>query len=299
MVKLDGSGQNFTAECFGISQSTVSRIVRRYERWEAHAAAREDGRLDPAERLRSQRWLAFERNEAMLASCLRLAGEMERCKELSKSVTRHPRSYPSAETEVRNESWVLDRVGMAARFLRLAFRINMEQVKLAGAEPAPLPEPLTEEELAEQEAQAEEERAEIAAVRERSNQNIEATQRSIMDELEVARYQAEQARRDAAAAREEAAAARQEAEAARREADEARLLAPGHWPLSPGSQEPGAGSEDVALVLHKMHNLHTPGDENSGASAEPAGVYAAKATDEENLEICMHNQQGGSDPRSG
>jgi hypothetical protein len=180
MVKLDGSGQDFAAQCFGIHQSTVSRIVRRYERWEAHAAAREDGRLDPAERLRSLRWLAFERNEAMLTSCLRLAGEVERCKELSKSVTHYPQSYPTAETEVRNESWVLDRVGMAARFLRLAFRINMEQVKLAGVEPPPLPEPLTEEELAPRSPHAPPRPAPPAPVRERSKQNIEDAERSIM-----------------------------------------------------------------------------------------------------------------------
>jgi len=172
-VKLDGKGQEFVAQCFGIDQSTVSRIVRRYERWEAHAAARDDGRLDPAERLRSQRWLAFERNEAMLTSCLRLAGEMDGWKDVSKSVTRHPLNQPAQESDVRTEWSAVDRTGMAARFLRLAFRINMEQVKLAETEPAPLPAPLTEEEVAEQEVLAAEERAEIVAVRERSNQNLE------------------------------------------------------------------------------------------------------------------------------
>ena len=323
VVKLDGSGQDFAAQCFGISQSTVSRIVRRYERWEAHAAAREDGRLDPAERLRSLHWLAFERNEAMVASCLRLAGEVERCKELSKSVTQYPQRYPTAETEVCNESWVLDRVGMAARFLRLAFRINMEQVKLAGAEPPPLPEPLTEEEVAEQEAQAAEERAEIAAVRQRSKQNIEDTERSIMDQLESARYEAKQARQEAAAAREEAEAARQEAETARREAEEARSETTAESrPLTPSGassgEDAGLGSDsklhgevecDAApsrregatggVTVHKMHNLHTAGDANLAASAEPAGVYPSPATEEENFGICIHNQPRGPDPRSG
>jgi len=238
-------------------------------------------------------WLAFERNEAMLASCLRLAGEVERCKELSKSVTHYPQSYPTSETEVRNESWVLDRVGMAARFLRLAFRINMEQVKLAGAEPPPLPEPLTEEEVAEQEAQAAEERAEIAAVRQRSKQNIEDTERSIMDQLESARYEAKQARQEAAAAREEAEEARREAEEARREAE--ATLAQGT-----GDREQETGDREQAKVtVHKMHNLHTAGDANSDLSTEPARVYASPATAEENFGICMHNQPRGPDPRSG
>ena len=76
---------------------------------------------------------------------------------------------------------------------------------------------------------------------------------------------------------------------------DARLLAPdsratvarGQEPAA-GSQDPGAGSEDAALVLHKMHNLHTPGDANSGASAEPAGVYVAKASADKIFAECMH-----------
>ena len=282
MVRLDGSGQDFVAECFGIHQSTVSRIVRRYERWEAHAEERDDGRLDPAERLRSQRWLASERNEAMLTSCLRLAGEMERCKELSKSVTRYPLRHPNQETEVRNESAVLDRTGMAARFLRLAFRINMEQVKLAEADPAPLPKPLTEEELDQQEAQAAEERAEIAAVRQQSKQEIENTERSIMDQLESARYEAEQARHDVAAAREDADEARRQL---------ACMSATAGLPS--GASSTGGPDADVSQqmdepIMHPVHNLHTTGDANSGVSAEPAGVYATKAAADKNLESCMH-----------
>jgi multidrug efflux pump subunit AcrA (membrane-fusion protein) len=170
----------------------------------------------------------------------------------------------------------------------------MEQVKLAGVEPAPLPEPLTEEELAQQEAEVAEERAEIAAVRERSNQNIEEEQRSIMDQLEAARYQAEQARLEAAAAREEAEAARQEADAARqeagaarREADEARAAAGGQREDSDdGSDSRGTGANE-----HKMHNLHTPGEAKSGASAEPVGVYVAKAPTEKICGGCMHTSQ--------
>jgi hypothetical protein len=282
MVKLDGSGQDFVAECFGIHQSTVSRIVRRYERWEAHAAARDGGRLDPAERLRSQRWLAFERNEAMLTSCLRLAGEMDGWKDVSKSVTRHPLNHPTQESDVRTEWSAVDRTGMAARFLRLAFRINMEQVKLAEAEPAPLPEPLTEEEVAEQEAHAAEEHAQIVAVRGRGKQETQATQVSIMDQLEAARYEAAQARRDAAAAREEAKEARRQ------------LVLAGATAGLPSSAGNTSGPDTDAKEqadeqsMHKMHNLHPPSDANSDISAEPAGVYATKVTADKKLESCMH-----------
>src|SRR5262245_36394582 len=80
-VKMQGKTQDEVARLFNINQSTVSRIIHRYERWQAHAKAREDGRLDRTERLRAQRWLTYERNELILASCLRIAHEMERSEE--------------------------------------------------------------------------------------------------------------------------------------------------------------------------------------------------------------------------
>src|SRR5438094_1890013 len=152
-VKMQGKTQSEVAGMFGIDQSTVSRIIQRYERWQAHAKDRENGRLDRSERLRAQRWLTYERNELIMASCLRIAHEMERFIELSKSTIHRPTSNPSNETEIRTESTMIDRSGVAARFLRLACRINMDQLKLAalfareGEAPA---EPLTDEELAEQ-----------------------------------------------------------------------------------------------------------------------------------------------------
>ena len=56
-VKMQGKTQAEVASMFGINQSTVSRILQRVERWQAHAKARENGRLDPKERLRAQRLL--------------------------------------------------------------------------------------------------------------------------------------------------------------------------------------------------------------------------------------------------
>src|SRR5262245_36608065 len=71
-VKMEGKSQSWVARAFDISQATVSRIVQRYERWQAHLKERENGRLDPTERVRAQRWLTFERNELILGSCLRI-----------------------------------------------------------------------------------------------------------------------------------------------------------------------------------------------------------------------------------
>jgi len=146
-VKLKGHSQDWVATQLGISQSTVSRVVQRYERWQAHAKEREGGRLDHAERLRAQRWLTFERNEALLASCLRIANEMEGFTDVSKSTIRRGQSLTD-EREVCTQHSTIDRSGIAARFLRLAFRINMEQLKLAELDPPPAPQPLTEDQLA-------------------------------------------------------------------------------------------------------------------------------------------------------
>src|SRR6478609_10781674 len=89
-VKFEGYTQKQVASMLRIHQSTVSRVIQRYERWQAHMKAREGGRLDAQERLRAQRWLTYERNELILASCFRIAEEVERSTELSKTTIRRP-----------------------------------------------------------------------------------------------------------------------------------------------------------------------------------------------------------------
>ena len=169
-VKFDGQTQAWAARQLGISQPTVSRMVERYERWQAHARERENGRLDAAERRRAQRWLTYERNEVLLASALRIASEMEGFADVSKSVVSRPLSKPGEERQVRTETAVLDRHGIAARFLRLAFRINMEQLKLVEQEAAPLPAALTAEQMAEEERLDALVAAELAEARRRGDE---------------------------------------------------------------------------------------------------------------------------------
>ncbi len=161
-VKMQGKTQLEVASMLNISQSTVSRIVQRYERWQAHAKEREGGRLDHAERLRAQRWLTFERNELILSSCLRIAHDLEGSIDTSKSTTLHHASQPSKEIEVRTHHACIDRTGMVARFLRLAFRINMEQLKLSQLDPLPPAPPLTPQELDDDDLQATADAAELA-----------------------------------------------------------------------------------------------------------------------------------------
>src|SRR5436190_16198884 len=171
-VKMQGKTQSEVARMFSIDQSTVSRIIQRYERWQAHAKDRENGRLDRSERLRAQRWLTYERNELILASCLRIAHEMEGFTELSKSTICRPIDQPSKQSEVRTEDRVIDRHGVAARFLRLAWRINMDQLKLAALIDPPSAAPLTDEELADEARQAALDAAEIAAARQQADDSV-------------------------------------------------------------------------------------------------------------------------------
>ena len=151
-IKFEGYTQSQVAQMLRISQPTVSRVIQRYERWQAHMKNREGGRLDARERLRAQRWLTYERNELILASCLRIADEMERSTELSKTTIRRPIDEMQPR-ELRTEQRVVDRHGVASRFLRLAFRVNMEQLKLTdliARDDDAAAEPLSEDELAEE-----------------------------------------------------------------------------------------------------------------------------------------------------
>jgi transposase len=180
LVKFDGMKQVHAAADFGISQATVSRIIDRYERWQAHADPREGGRLDPAERRRAQRWLTYERNERILASALRIADRMEGVTESRKTIRTKPLSEWHKEgTEIRSEEQSVDQHGVAARFLRLAFRVNMEQLKLVEQDPPPLPEPLTASELAEEERRDAAVEEEIRVRQQREAESAAAEQEQI------------------------------------------------------------------------------------------------------------------------
>src|SRR5213079_597152 len=119
----------------------------------------------------AQRWLTYERNELIVASCMRIAKEMEGFTELSKSTVSRPIDNPCRKSEVRTEGRTIDRHGVAERFLRLAHRINMDQLKLAALivrEGEALADPLTDEELAAEARQAAADAAEIAAARQQA-----------------------------------------------------------------------------------------------------------------------------------
>src|SRR5439155_17418855 len=139
------------------------RIIQRYERWQAHAKERENGRLDHAERLRAQRWLTYERNELIVASCMRIANELEGSIDTSRSTIHRVASDPSRDIDVRTHHACIDRTGLCSRFLRLPHRSNMENLKLAPLDPPPPPEPLSPAELAAGAGQAAADAAQRAA----------------------------------------------------------------------------------------------------------------------------------------
>lgn len=259
-VKFEGKRQSWVASALRISQSTVSRILERYEKWLAHGRVGAAG-LSEAERQRSQRWLTYERNELILASCLRIAGDMEGCRDVSRSVVTRPMGEPAGETEVRTTHESIDRSGIAARFLRLAFQINMQQLKIVEKEPLPPLPPLDEEELARQEEEAAVDTADIESVRVK------------IDEQEAIRQRVD-AQVDQALA----------AEVARRMQALEEEAADTAASTSGGGADSAASRERVpepagGLKLHNLHNVITA---KSVASDRPTTTYVAISPGEKN-----------------
>ncbi len=142
-VKFDGHKQSWVADQLELNQSTVSRILDRYERWIAHGGPAQQGALNRDERLRAQVWLTYERNESIIASCMRLAGEMERMSDTTRSTTKHYCSEPSREIEVKTENSIRDNTAKAHRYLSLAHRVGKHQIELLEKHDLPALEPFT------------------------------------------------------------------------------------------------------------------------------------------------------------
>jgi hypothetical protein len=302
-VKMEGKTQDWVATQLEISQATVSRVVQRYERWQAHAREREGGRLDHSERLRAQRWLTFERNELLLSSCLRIAQEMEGFTDVSKSTIRRAAGN-SREGEVSTQHATIDRSGVAARFLRLAFRINMEQLKLAELDPPPLAAPLSAEEIAEQDREAAAAAEEIAEAQRREGQPSGEDSRPLLPEGILNRQAAHCAERPCAPSDPipETGSARQ-AEPTNGQANSRPLLPEGtlnrqaahcaERPCAPSDAiqetgsarqaEPTNGQDEPAAApasLHNVHNLHDAQTaEIAVTHAEPCGCLSQPCSD--------------------
>jgi transposase len=142
-VTLQGKTQSEVAHMLKLSQPTVSRIVQRYRRWLGHAGPGVDGSLASDERRAVQRRLTYERNEWLLAGAMRLARDLEGFTDATQSTVRTRKDQPAAKDDVTTVYKSIDRSGEVCRFLRLAFRINMEQLRLVEQDSAEPLKPLT------------------------------------------------------------------------------------------------------------------------------------------------------------
>lgn len=148
-VKFEGKAQGWVAEQLGLHQSTVSRMVEKYERWIARGGPGRQGGLTHDERVRAQRWLTYERNEWIIATAMRMAAELELPMDTTKSTISHPAAKPSQESEIRTQHLTIDSRGSVARYLRIVHRVSMDNLKLVELEPLPDLEPLTIEDVGE------------------------------------------------------------------------------------------------------------------------------------------------------
>jgi hypothetical protein len=282
-VRFEGKTQISAADGKRISQPTVSRIVKRVERWKAHAADRADGDLDQAERLRVQRWLTFERNELMLASMLRIAREIEGFTEVSSSVIQRPVGEPQRANEIRTTSSVLDRTGQVARFVRLAYRINMDQYKLAKEEAAPRPAPLSAEDVATEREAADQAEREFAEDRERVRQENERSAARIRQELAEERAASERVLAERKATQESDAAWADDPAAQAYEAEIDAAIQAGEAPPNLAVAEKNEDDRAIAgptlqgeAIIHEVNNVNTPAAAKTAVTSDPPCTCAAE-----------------------
>ena len=171
---------------------------------------------------------------------------------------------PTAE-QISSSDVQLDSCGVASRFLRLAFRINMEQLKLTKEEELPELPPLSAEELEEEELAAAAASEELRAAIQKTKDDFDENHRRDMEYLaEVERLKAQEEAERAELARElrsqESGDRSQESGAS------------GQEPVA-RNQEPEDHGEPAAAV-HNVHNLHKENGHASAASADEDCSYA-------------------------
>jgi hypothetical protein len=257
---------------------------------------------------------------------------MEGFTDVSTSVTTHPLHDPAQESQVRRESKVIDRHGLAARFLRIVHRVNMDQQKFVELEPLPKPEPLSQEDIAR-------EAAEAAADREEKRQKLEASEAhnsqcrrkdvQVLGDAEALRQFDEEVAEEAArrAAEHEAERAAEEAAqwAEEKVEDVPRLAVVGSaGPAEPESAEEGpfrcAGSPQVEPSdtstteysvlstceegsqaqtraqrsgMHELHKMHISGGEKSAATSVAAEACVENGPPEDYCEASCIAPAGG------
>jgi hypothetical protein len=147
-VKSDGQSQSEVAARLKINQSTVSRIVERFELWIAHGGPEQEGALNHEERRRAPRRLTYERNEWVIATAMRLTNQLQLFHEETSRSFAGPNALPDPERQVKTQVRTVDRTALAARYLSLVHQVNMDQHRLCSQDDELPPlMPLTEDDI--------------------------------------------------------------------------------------------------------------------------------------------------------
>ena len=122
-VEVGGRTQAEVATEFGVSQPTVSRIVRKFGAWRASAKPSETSDLKGVERARLERWVEEKRHQEVYRQAMRLARQMEQPAVIERQGTRGDVAW-SDQTK-------RDRLGGALQCLKTALRASESLGKLS------------------------------------------------------------------------------------------------------------------------------------------------------------------------
>ena len=125
---LDGRTQEELAEQHHVSQSRISQIVRRVERWRANLRPQEEGELSHEERQRLERWRARRLQEGIYARAIRRFDAPPQVLITTKEATRDGKTYHE-ETQRQ--------LATPAGLLRIAQRAAEKLEEQADKEPLP------------------------------------------------------------------------------------------------------------------------------------------------------------------
>ena len=129
-VVIEGRTQLAAGQEFGRSQSAVSRLLGRFERWRGGAKPEDSGELDPLRQRHFDRWLARQRHDEVYTRAMRLSKTMEEAP--AKTHREGARDGKAWHEDVTRDQWTA-----AGQMLKTALRANEALEKFADKEPLP------------------------------------------------------------------------------------------------------------------------------------------------------------------
>ena len=129
-VVIEGRTQLAAGQEFGRSQSAVSRLLGRFERWRGGAKPQDSGELDPLRQRHFDRWLARQRHDEVYTRAMRLSKTMEEAP--AKTHREGARDGREWHEDVTRDQWAA-----AGQMLKTALRANEALERFADKEPLP------------------------------------------------------------------------------------------------------------------------------------------------------------------